>query len=111
MVAEAVEAISARYGYTWRGIRRDRDREFGIAGGELMVLDLQTNEVLAVRRSFAIAKEYRGAGLNWEFAYFCPATLRIDGKKRIVDKIEYPYSFVFEVLKPVNHDNSRIHIN
>lgn len=48
-----VPSLLSRYGYTWRGIVRPHDRELGIAGGELIILDLQTNEVLAVRRSFA----------------------------------------------------------
>lgn len=103
------ETINARYGYTWRGIRRERDREFGIAGGEMMVLDLQTNEVLAVRRSFAIAKMYRSAGLNWEFAYFCPGSLDYVGRqKREVNKIAYPFEFIRQVLNPINFDTSKI---
>lgn len=56
----------ARYGFTWRGIKRPHDREMGIAGGELIVLDLETNEVLAVRRGYAL---YRG---QWEFTPVCP---------------------------------------
>lgn len=44
----------ARYGFTWRGIKRPNDREMGIAGGELIVLDLQTNEVMGVRRGYVI---------------------------------------------------------
>jgi len=44
----------ARYGFTWRGIKRPHDREMGIAGGELIVLDLQTQEVLGVRRGYVI---------------------------------------------------------
>ncbi len=46
--------IKSRYGFTWRGIKRPHDRELGIGGGELIVLDLQTNEVMAVRRGYAI---------------------------------------------------------
>lgn len=112
--ADPEETLTAHYGYTWRGIRRERDREFGVAGGELMVLDLQTNEVLAVRRSFALAKiysGYKGKGVDWEFAYFCPDVLRVDGRKRLVDKTNYPFSFVFEVLKPINYDASQIRMN
>jgi len=45
----------ARYGYTWRGIRRERDREFSIGSGEYLVVDLDTNEVLAVKRRFKIS--------------------------------------------------------
>ena len=44
----------ARYGFTWRGVKRPHDREMGIAGGELIVLDLQTNAVMAVRRGYNI---------------------------------------------------------
>lgn len=64
----------ARYGYTWRGLRRERDREHGIAGGEVLIYDLQTREVLAVRRQFLIAgKNPRGAGKTmWEVAARCP---------------------------------------
>jgi len=42
----------ARYGFTWRGVKRPHDREMGIAGGELIVLDLQTKEVMGVRRGY-----------------------------------------------------------
>ena len=44
----------ARYGFTWRGIKRPYDREFGIAGGELIVLDLKTMEVMGLRRGYVI---------------------------------------------------------
>ena len=44
----------ARYGITWRGIKRPMDREMGIAGGELIVLDLQTMEVMGVRRGYNV---------------------------------------------------------
>lgn len=47
------ELPKSRYGFTWRGIQRPHDRELGIAGGELIVLDLETNEILAIRRGFA----------------------------------------------------------
>jgi hypothetical protein len=44
----------ARYGFTWRGIKRPSDRDMGIAGGELIVLDLKTSEVMGVRRGYVI---------------------------------------------------------
>lgn len=59
-------AARARYGVTWRGVKRPNDREMGIAGGELIVLDLETNEVLGVRRGYAL---YRG---TWEMTPLCP---------------------------------------
>lgn len=68
-----IPALTAQYGYTWRGLKRERDREHGIAGGELLVYDLQTKEVLAVRRQFLIAfKNRRGPGRAlWEIAARC----------------------------------------
>lgn len=68
-----IGAPAARYGYTWRGLRRERDREFGIAGGEVIIYDLRTREVLAVRRQFLIAsKNSRGEGkAMWELAAPC----------------------------------------
>ncbi|OGU23467.1 MAG: hypothetical protein A2580_04945 [Hydrogenophilales bacterium RIFOXYD1_FULL_62_11] len=45
----------ARYGYTWRGINRERSREFSIGAGEYLVVDLETNEVIAVKRGFKIS--------------------------------------------------------
>jgi len=44
--------IVSRYGYTWRGISRPHDRELGVAGGEMVVVDLKTNEILGMRRGF-----------------------------------------------------------
>lgn len=56
----------ARYAFTWRGTVRSTDRELGIAGGELIVLDTHTDEVMGVRRGFAF---FVG---NWEAATLCP---------------------------------------
>ena len=69
-----IPSLTARYGYTWRGIKRAQDREHGIAGGELIIYDLQTKEVLAVRRQFLIAAHNpRGEGkAMWEVAASCP---------------------------------------
>ena len=54
---EYEEVPKARYAYTWRGIHRPHDREMEIAGGELALLDLQTNEILALRRGF-VRRDY-----------------------------------------------------
>jgi hypothetical protein len=43
---------TARYAFTWRTVEREHARELGIVGGELIVLDLHANTVLAVRRAF-----------------------------------------------------------
>lgn len=44
--------LKSRYAYTWRGLRRERDREFGIGGGEFIVVDTENDEVLALKRVF-----------------------------------------------------------
>lgn len=84
--------FKSRYGYTWRGIRRLHDREFGVAGGELIILDLHSEEVLGVKRGFlrAVPDERRPTGIVW--AKVCP----LPG-----GKIKSPHEFIFQVLKPV----------
>jgi hypothetical protein len=63
------------YGYTWRGITRPHDREFGIAGSELIVLDLQSAEVLAVRRAYIRSGDVRNnlTGIWWMGGHVCSA--------------------------------------
>jgi hypothetical protein len=92
IVAEGtVAAIKSRYGYTWRGITRSHDRELGIAGGELIVLDLQTQEVLAVRRGFIRSGWMKNlTGFWWLTGRTCPTP----GAKR-------EHLFIKEILKPV----------
>jgi hypothetical protein len=82
----------ARYGFTWRGIKRPMDREMGIAGGELIVLNLETNEVLAVRRGYAL---YAG---QWQLTPVCPKY----GYEGGWDKFgHFTFWFVGKVLRPV----------
>jgi hypothetical protein len=85
-----VPTPQSRYGYTWRGITRPHDRELGIAGGELVILDLQTNDVLAVRRSFVRSGSVRNlTGIWWLTAGKCSkAALKMDAQ------------FINEVLEP-----------
>ena len=109
-----INELGSRYAYSWRGIRRERDREYGIAGGELIVLDRITGEILGVRRSFAIARRYKTHPdwVDWEFAFTCPDTLRADSKARISkSQAAYPYSFVFQVLQPIDIDPSKMRFN
>lgn len=63
-----VDDRKSRYGYTWRGIGRPHDRELGLGGSEMIVLDLNTNEVLAVHRGyvrFEIDERFGTSGLHW----------------------------------------------
>ena len=91
VVAEQeVETLQSRYGYSWRGITRPHDRELGIAGGEIIVLDLQTNEVLGVRRGFIKSGNVRNlTGISWINGQVCTSS----GDKR-------EHIFIKEILKP-----------
>lgn len=65
--------VESRYGYTWRGISRFRDRELGIAGGELALIDLTTNTLVALKRGFVMSGTARTeTGIRWESARRCP---------------------------------------
>jgi hypothetical protein len=92
IVAETeTSAMKSRYGFTWRGIVRPHDRENGIGGGEIIVLDLQTREVLAVRRGFVlgVSDPSRRPGFSWSM-----------GKRCVGSKDKSDYTFLNEVLKP-----------
>ena len=83
----------SRYGYTWRGITRPHDREFGIAGAELLVVNMQTNEILAAHRGFAkfeIDERIGTAGFQWGKG--CPRHPSQGGGAR--------FMFILKVLKP-----------
>ena len=74
LIEERVKELKSRYGFTWRGISRPHDRELGIAGGEVIILDLQTNEVLAVRRGYLASGRSLETvgGVWWLGAAACP---------------------------------------
>ena len=73
VVEERVETIRSRYGIFWRGIDRPNDRQMGIGGGEVLLLDLQTNEILAVKRSFVLgAENWLGHDIYWVSKATCP---------------------------------------
>ena len=87
---ELNSAVKARYGYIWRGIKRPNDRDHKIAGGELAVIDLQSGEILAIRRGFARSGEVRNSptGIYWHIAERCPTDSKSVSK------------FIYKVLKP-----------
>lgn len=74
IVAEKeTQSLNSKYGATWRGITRPHDRELGIAGSELIILDLETNEVLAVRRGYKRTGGVRNlTGVWWLAGQTCP---------------------------------------
>jgi hypothetical protein len=73
MQVVGVEVPTANYAMTWRGIRRPRDRELSIAGGELIIYDRVTREVISASRTFQIAKRdmTRDFGAVWITAPTC----------------------------------------
>ena len=94
MKKEYASKRQSRYGYVWRGISRPHDREMGITGGEFIVLDLETSEVLAVRRGYVSGDIERGMeirGIMWHRP--CPL-MDTDG------------TFIFKVLKPASFHSS-----
>ncbi len=89
----------SRYGYTWRGITRPHDRALGIAGSELIVLDLQTKEVLAVRRAYIRSGDVRKnlTGVWWMGGHVCSINST---------RLYRTYEFIAHVLKP-GHSQSK----
>ena len=89
IVAEKdVHSLNSQFGVTWRGINRPPDRELGIAGSELIVLDLKSNEVLAIRRGFKRTGAVRNlTGVWWLTGHPCP---KLDKKP--------DHAFIREVL-------------
>jgi hypothetical protein len=92
IVAETdTSSLLGLYGFTWRGIVRPHDRELGIAGGELIILDLQANQVLAVRRSFEKTGAVRNnlTGVWWLTARKCSK-----------ESLKSDAQFINQVMKP-----------
>jgi hypothetical protein len=91
MFEERVKELKSRYGFTWRGITRPHDRELGIAGAEFIILDLQTNEVLAVRRGYLRTTNIleTGGRVWWLGGHSCPSNLPGVAE-----------TFIHKVLKP-----------
>lgn len=100
MNVEEVPSLKSRYGYIWRGIKRPHDRELGIAGGELIVMDLQSNEVLAVRRGFIRSGDVRNnlTGVWWLGGHVCPKYKHANA---------YTYEFVSKVIRPTSIEESK----
>ncbi len=97
VVREEFSQRRARYGFTWRGLRRPHDRRHAIASGEYLIVDLDTAEVLAVKRAFKLSGRDRNtpSGVWWGNALWCK------GK-------EWEYSYlVREVLVPIPDLNAR----
>ena len=92
---------TARYGYTWRGITREHDREYSIGSGEYLVIDLDTNEVLAIKRRFKISGHDKNtpSRIWWGNARPCDSEFR---KRGNLPREPVPIDlFVKRVLVPI----------
>lgn len=86
-----VSELKSQYGYVWRGIKRHHDREHAIAGNELAIVDLKTNEILGLWRGFVQSGSSKSKKVWWISGAACP---KIYGEKDMLDK------FMLQVLKP-----------
>jgi len=87
--AKQSSTLESKYGFTWQEVRSRWDRFFGVWGGELIVKELATNEVLGTRRGYFLYPDYsKKAGI-------CP--------KDKHDSITY--YFVSKVLIPPANQN------
>lgn len=104
MKKESAQRLQSRYGFTWRGITRPHDRELGIAGGELIVLNLETKEVLGVRRGYIRSGNMKSlTGVWWLTGQACPTYGYRGGRNKDFD---FSYWFIGKVLKPKNYEQS-----
>ncbi|MGE0874542.1 MAG: hypothetical protein AB7O31_07735 [Burkholderiales bacterium] len=104
MKVEYVAHVQSRYGWTWRGIKRPRDRELAIAGGELAVVDLMTGEILGLRRGFIAGARAPDVRVNWFFGNVCPAYSQMPGMGRVRSRnkdIDFTVWFIDKVLLPI----------
>lgn len=103
MIKEFDTSLKSRYGFTWRGVTRPHDRELGIGGGELIVLDIETKEVLGVRRGYIRSGNMKNlTGIWWLTGRTCP---EYNYRHRNKD-FDFSYWFVGKVLKPKNFQQS-----
>ena len=93
MRSERDTAQRSKYGFIWRGISRPNDRELGIAGGEQIILELQSGAVLAVKRGFVRSGDFHvSPGVLWTVGELCPGDPRDLFSTR---------NFITKVLRPV----------
>jgi hypothetical protein len=90
----------SKYGLTWRGIRRHHDRESGVAGSEWIIIDLVSNEVLGVHRTYVRTGGARNiaGGVWWLNAVQCPNVKPAPSAAGVAQQV---YDFVAEVLTPI----------
>ena len=90
VAGRTTQSLNSKYGVTWRGIERPYDRELGIAGSELIILDLASRDILAVKRGFKRTGGVRNlTGIWWLAGQTCP---KLSGRP--------DHWFIRDVLQP-----------
>jgi len=93
------ETLRSAHAYVWRGLIRPHDRESGIAGSELLVVDIDTRVVFGVFRNYVRTGFTRNTkyGIWWLNAISCRNVPKV-----FQDNLgQQLYGFVSKVLKPV----------
>lgn len=100
MAHALVNDLDSKFAIVWRGIRRPADRDLSIAGGEWIVFDLHSKEVLAVMRMFGLSPKAKGTpqGVWWLNASQCPGAKV--GRSAATNSSQL-YEFASKVLRPV----------
>lgn len=98
VVHNPVKKSQARYGYTFRSVALpDVAHESGIAGGELIIMDSVTKEILAYRRTFTLMNFVNHQSAEVVSGTICMnVPYKKDGK-----------AFIAEVLRPTAKKNGR----
>ena len=100
VIKDVASSIHSKYGYTWRGIKRERDRELSIGGGEYLIVDLGTNEVLAVKRRFKLSGHDKNTQSHIWWANAKPCDSEVLWRKGHTPSPIPIDRFVKQVLKP-----------
>jgi hypothetical protein len=90
--ASQTSKLRSQYGFTWQQVQNNGDKFFGVIGGELIVKELATDEILAVRRGFFFWPPWSKRG------GICP-------KGKTENLI---FNFISKVLIPSNFNDSEV---
>jgi hypothetical protein len=104
MRVDYTSTLRSAYGWTWRGIKRPLDREIGVAGGELAIVDLASGEILGLKRGFILGAQQIQGPLNWGGGAACPEYSQIQGIGKIRGRnkdIDFSLWFINKVLLPI----------
>ena len=99
MTNAEVSRLDSKFAVVWRGVRRPQDRELSIAGGEWIIFDLESKEVLAVMRMFGLSPKAMGTpdGIWWLNASQCRGAK--PGRSAASNSSQL-YDFLARVLQP-----------